>query len=195
VGRVVVCETRRSSLVIRLDVARWEVTLRKDGLIQVMGMQDISWMEEEIDLFTLMVSVSNMWSRSTRAEYGHVVYETLFKYRARFPNHTHYLMKHDVRLLDRMSPSRAQSFGRAPAGGPVEDAERPVEPSDVTSGGNTYESEDVSQEPSVSFGWGSVPRSVHAGAVHNIGVAMVTRSSVARRTSVASPAPPPCEFA
>jgi hypothetical protein len=35
-----------------------------------------------------------------------------------------------------------------------------------------------------------VPRSVHAGAVHKLGVTMVTRSSVARRTNVAIPAPP-----
>jgi hypothetical protein len=35
-----VCEIRRNSLVIRLEVARREVTLCKDGVIQVLGMQD-----------------------------------------------------------------------------------------------------------------------------------------------------------
>jgi hypothetical protein len=37
---VMVCETRRSSLIIILEVARQGVTLGRDGVIQVLGMQD-----------------------------------------------------------------------------------------------------------------------------------------------------------
>jgi hypothetical protein len=99
-----------------------------------------------------------------------------------------------VRLLDRPSPPWALYFGHVPAEVPVEDVEVPVEdmgvgPSDVTSSGTNSGSEGVSKEPSVASGPGSVPRSVHAGAVHKLGVIMVTRSSVARRNDVASPPP------
>jgi hypothetical protein len=101
-----------------------------------------------------------------------------------------------VRLIDLPSPPRALHFGCAPAGAPVEDDEVPVEdasvsPSDAMLGGTESESEGVGREPSVVSGKGSVSCSVHAGDVHNIGVVMATRSSVARRTSVASPSPLP----
>jgi hypothetical protein len=78
VGRVMVCGTRRSSLVTRLEVANREVTLSKDGVIQVLGMQDGSWTEEEMPLFAPNVGVSNTWSHSTKAEYGHIFYETVY---------------------------------------------------------------------------------------------------------------------
>jgi hypothetical protein len=55
VGHVMVCETRCSSLVIILEVASREVTLSKDGVIQVMGIQDGSWTEEEMALFAMKV--------------------------------------------------------------------------------------------------------------------------------------------
>jgi hypothetical protein len=58
-------------------------------------------------LFTLKLWVSSTWSRSTKAEYGHIVYDKVYKYRVRFLDHTRYLMKHDVRLLERLSPPRA----------------------------------------------------------------------------------------
>jgi hypothetical protein len=151
-------------------------------------------MEEEMTLFTLRVRVSNVWSHIKRAEHGHVIYETLYKYRIRFPDHTRYLMKHDVRLVDRPLPPRALSFGSAPAAAPVEDAS--VVPSDLTSGGGEYGSEGFIREPSVSSGQGSVLRivlrivlrSVHTSAVHTLGAAMTARPSVANRSSMASPA-------
>jgi hypothetical protein len=166
VGCVVVCETRHSFFVIILEVASREVTLSKDGVSQVLGMQDGSWTEEDMALFTPKVRVLNTWSHSTRAEYGHVVYETSYKYRVRFPDHTHYLMKHDMRLLDRPSLPQALHFGRVPAEAPVEGAEVPVKdmsvvPSDVTLSGTKSGSEGVSRDPSVASGQGSVPRSVH----------------------------------
>jgi hypothetical protein len=196
VGRVLVFETRRSSLVVRLEVASRKITISKDSVIQVLGMQDGLWMEDEMALFTPRVRVSNMWNRSTRAEYGHIIYEMPYKYRIRFPNHTHYLLKHNVRLVDRPSPPRALSLLSASVEPPVEDAEVPVEdasvvPSDVTSGGTESGSEGISQEPLVAYGQGSVPRSAHASAMQKMGVDMATRSSIAHRTSVASPAPPP----
>jgi hypothetical protein len=184
VGRVVVCEMWCSSYIIRLEVASREVALHKDGGIQVLGMQDGLWMGEEMDLFTPKVRVSNTWSRSTRDKYGYVVYETAYKYRVRFPDHTRYLMKHDVHLLDRPSPPWALYFGRVPSEAPVEGAEVPVGdtsvvPSDVTSSGTKSGSEGVSREPSVASGQGSVLRSVHVGGIHKLGVTMATHSSVA----------------
>jgi hypothetical protein len=56
------------------------VALSKDDVMQVMGMQDGSWTEEDIDMFTPKVWVSNTWSRSKRSNYGHVVYEMAYKY-------------------------------------------------------------------------------------------------------------------
>jgi hypothetical protein len=40
VGRGVGFETQRSSLVVRLEVANWEVTISKYGVIQAVGMHD-----------------------------------------------------------------------------------------------------------------------------------------------------------
>jgi hypothetical protein len=159
-------------------------------------MQDGSWTEYDMALLTPNVRVSNTWSRSTRAEYGHIFYEMAYEYRVGFTDHTRYLMKHGVRVLDRPFLPWALHFGRAHAAAPIEDAEVPVKnasvvPLDVTSGGTESGSESISQESSVASGQGSVPRSVHKGAVHTLGVTMVMRSSVARRTNIASPAPPP----
>jgi hypothetical protein len=152
--------------------------------------------EEEMALFTPKVRASNTWSRRTRAEYGHLVYETVYKYRVRFLDHTRYLMKHDVHLLDRPLSPRALHFGCVPSEAPVEGTEVPVEdasvvPMDVTSSGTKSGSKAVSREPSVASGQGSMPRSVHAGAIHKLGVAMASRSSIARRIDVASLPPPP----
>jgi hypothetical protein len=102
-------------------------------------------------------------------------------------------MKHDVRLLDRPSPPWALHFGCVPLEAPVKGDEVPVEdtrmlPSDVTSSGTESGSDGISRDPLVASGQGSVPRSLHAGAVHKLGATMVTRSSVVRRTEVASPA-------
>jgi hypothetical protein len=63
-------------------------------------------------------------------------------------------------------------------------------PLDITSSGTKSGLETMSREHSVASGQGSMPRSVHEGAVHKLGVAMVTRSSVARWTNVVSPPPP-----
>jgi hypothetical protein len=193
VGHVVVFETWCSSLVVRLEVTSLEITTIKDGVIQVLGVQDGSWTEEEMALFTPRVRVLNMWSRIKRAKHGHIIYVTPYKYRIRFPDCTRYFLTHDVRLVDQPSPPQALSFGSAPTEPPVKDAEIPVEdasvlPSDVTLGGGESGSEGVSREPSVSSGQGSVQRIVHTCAVYNLGVAMATRSSVAHRSSVASPA-------
>jgi hypothetical protein len=57
--------------------------------------------------------------------------------------------------------------------------------SDVTLGETDEESVDGRQEPSIASGMGRVPCSVHSGVVRNLGVAMVTRVSVANQT------PPP----
>jgi hypothetical protein len=51
--------------------------------------------------------------------------------------------------------------------------------------------EGVSREPSVASGKGRVSRSLHAGAVRNLGVAMVKRGTVAIQASAEIPAPPP----
>jgi hypothetical protein len=53
------------------------------------------------------------------------------------------------------------------------------------SGETDLELEDVSRDPLVASGQGSVPRSVHAGAVRTLGVAMATQARVADQ------APPP----
>jgi hypothetical protein len=66
-----------------------------------------------------------------------------------------------------------------------------VVPLDVTLSGTEAGLEGVSREPSVASGQGSAPRSLHVGAVHKLGVTIATRSSVARWTDVANPAPPP----
>jgi hypothetical protein len=94
------------------------------------------------------------------------------------------------------SPPRALSFVLAPTEAYVEDADVPVEdatvvPLDVTSGGTESGSEGVSRAPLVASGQWSVLRSVHVSVVHNLGVAMATRSIITHRTSVASPPPPP----
>jgi hypothetical protein len=80
VGHVTVFEMWCISLVVRLEVANREITIINDGVIQALGMQDGSWMEEETTLFTPRVRVSNAWSRSKRSTHGHVIYETPYKY-------------------------------------------------------------------------------------------------------------------
>jgi hypothetical protein len=75
-------------------------------------MQDGSWAEYEMALFMTKVRVSNTWIRRMRAEYGQIVYETAYKYRVRFPEHTRYLMKHELHLLDWHLPPWALQFRR-----------------------------------------------------------------------------------
>jgi hypothetical protein len=64
-------------------------------------------------------------------------------------------------------------------------------------GGGESGSEGISRDPLVLSGQGSVPGSVHDGAMRNLGVDMATRSRVANQASVAIPdsvasqAPPP----
>jgi hypothetical protein len=101
-------------------------------------------------LFTPRVRLLNVWSRSKMAEHGRIIYETPYKYRIRFSNHTRYLLKHDVGLIDRLSPPRVLSFVSAHAAAPVKDAR--VVPSEVTPGwvGGKSGSEGVNQELSVS---------------------------------------------
>jgi hypothetical protein len=137
VVRVGVFETRSRSLVVRLEVVSRESAISKYGVIQVLVMQDGSWTEDEMALFMPRVRVSNAWGRIKRAEHGHIIYETPYKYRIRFPDHTRYFLKHDVHLVDRPSPPWALSFGSAPSDAPVEYAEVPVQhasvvPSDIT---------------------------------------------------------------
>jgi hypothetical protein len=106
-----------------------EVTVSKEGVIQAMGIQDWSWMEEEMALFNPRVCVSNAWGRSKRAKHGNVIYQTPYKYRIRFPNHTRYVLKHDVDLVDRSSPPRVLSFVSASVASPAKEAS--VVPSEV----------------------------------------------------------------
>jgi hypothetical protein len=102
-------------------------------------------------LFTPRVRVSNVWGRSKRSEHGYVMYETPYKYRIRFLDHTRYLLKPDVRLVDQLSPPRALIFGSSPEA-PVENVEVSVEdasvaPLDVKSGGTKSGLEGVRREP------------------------------------------------
>jgi hypothetical protein len=132
--------------------------------------------------FTLKVHVHNRFSRR-KPEPGHIIYTTPQRYRVRFSDHTHYVPKNGVGIIDRASTPRALDVGGATMGStPADDAIGVPYGSDVISGETDEELVDGSREPSVASGTGSVPRSVHSGAVRNLGVAMATQVGVANQT-------------
>jgi hypothetical protein len=65
----------------------------------MMGMEDGAWTEMEMALFTPKVYVHNVFSRR-RAKPGHIIYQMPQKYRIRFSDHTHYVPKHGVGIID-----------------------------------------------------------------------------------------------
>jgi hypothetical protein len=85
---------------------------KKGGVIQALGMGKGAWTDEEMNSFAPKVYVMNLLSRQ-RSEPGHIIYQTPQKYCIRFSDHTRYVPKHGVGIINRAPPPRALHVGGA----------------------------------------------------------------------------------